>query len=416
VKHTHDNQHLLKDAVKHWDLSKWSRECSKLLPEQLIDIASLATPEEDVEAWKKKLHLILVSFPPHLSLESLGRALTVVQVLEILQFLATPANHLMSRQQLSSLFVGLSPLVFREVVSQATDQQLYFFKEEAVTEVVQHHLSLIVHELNEELKALGDEIQASESQIDTVVLEDLNSEEIADLYLKMDRLSEKANELLHLTNHSLVIAWNSSRVDLIQELGRIKELCQRCLLDHIGQVSEQEIASAGLRQRLENKVNALFSDRDAHGHVTFMKETTPALEALVKFSVWYVQDYAEIGLYHPLVKNSHVDSARQSQIEASRSERGSPSRIGKGDEEDRFGTAAASQHGSFQLEDGILPELDFDPAQTDAKNLKRREELLVIAEENLNYLGLHTLRDLKAAKIYSKQSLIEYISEKKAFL
>jgi len=58
-------------------------------------------------------------------------------------------------------------------------------------------------------------------------------------------------------------------------------------------------------------------------------------------------------LYHPLVENSHLDSARQSQIEASRSERGSPSQIGKGDEEDQFGKAAASRNRNFQLEDGI---------------------------------------------------------------
>src|SRR5262249_41115666 len=47
------------------------------------------------------------------------------------------------------------------------------------------------------------------------------------------------------------------------------------------------------------------------------------------------------------------DSARQSQIEASRSERGSPSRRGKGDEEDQFGKAAASQNGNLQLDAGI---------------------------------------------------------------
>jgi len=57
----------------------------------------------------------------------------------------------------------------------------------------------------------------------------------------------------------------------------------------------------------------------------------------------------------PLVKQYQLDSARQSQIEASRSERGSPSPIGKGDEEDQFSKAAASQNGNFQLEDGITP-------------------------------------------------------------
>ncbi len=58
-------------------------------------------------------------------------------------------------------------------------------------------------------------------------------------------------------------------------------------------------------------------------------------------------------LYQPLAENSHFDSARQSQIDALHSERGTPSPLGKGDEEDRFGKAAASQNGNFQLEAGI---------------------------------------------------------------
>lgn len=359
MKHTHDNHILLKDAAKHWDLSKWSQECSKLSPEQLVDMTSLATPEEDAEGWKKKLHLILMNFPPQLSLESLGRVLNVSQILELLQFLSTPANHLMSRQQLSSLFVGLSPFIFREVISQAAEQQLYFFKEEAVTEVIQHHLSLIVNDLNEEFKILCTEIETSEAVLQAIFLDQLNTQEIEALYINIDRLSDKASSLLNLANQSLVIAWNSNRVDLIQELGLIKERCQRCLREYIGHESENGQALTGLRHRLNEKINLLFSDQDAHGHISLMKDSTPALEALVKFSIWYVQDYEKIGL---------------------------------------------------------LPELEFNPTQADAKNLKRREELLAVAERNLNDLGLHTLRDLKEAKIYSKQSLIEYISAKKVFL
>jgi hypothetical protein len=50
---------------------------------------------------------------------------------------------------------------------------------------------------------------------------------------------------------------------------------------------------------------------------------------------------------------------RESQIEASRFERGDPSRRGKGDEEDQFGKAVASQKGSFQLDAGIKGDFAF---------------------------------------------------------
>ncbi len=64
-------------------------------------------------------------------------------------------------------------------------------------------------------------------------------------------------------------------------------------------------------------------------------------------------------IYRPLVETSHLDSARRSPIEPCVSERGSPSQIGKGDEEDRFGKAAASPNGKFQLEDGITQYAHF---------------------------------------------------------
>jgi exodeoxyribonuclease V gamma subunit len=76
-------------------------------------------------------------------------------------------------------------------------------------------------------------------------------------------------------------------------------------------------------------------------------------------------------LYQYLVENSHFESARQSQIEASRSERGSPSRIGKVDEEDQFGKALASQNENFQLDAGIKAYLHFQSGGFSPKQEKR---------------------------------------------
>lgn len=59
-------------------------------------------------------------------------------------------------------------------------------------------------------------------------------------------------------------------------------------------------------------------------------------------------------VYQHLFENSRFDTARQSQIEAARSERGIPSRRGKGDEEDQFDKVVASQKGNFQIDAGIL--------------------------------------------------------------
>lgn len=60
-------------------------------------------------------------------------------------------------------------------------------------------------------------------------------------------------------------------------------------------------------------------------------------------------------VYRGQHQNLKFDPARRSPIEASRSDRGSPSQIGKGDEEDRLGKVAAGQISSFDAGYGISP-------------------------------------------------------------
>ena len=58
----------------------------------------------------------------------------------------------------------------------------------------------------------------------------------------------------------------------------------------------------------------------------------------------------------------NFDSARQSQIEAKRSERGRPFPVGKADEEDRFGKVAASQNSHNWSGRSIYIEQFFESA------------------------------------------------------
>ena len=63
------------------------------------------------------------------------------------------------------------------------------------------------------------------------------------------------------------------------------------------------------------------------------------------------------GLYRHRPETLNVDSARQSTIEAKRSDRGIPFPCGKGDEEDRLGEVAASPNSKFQADGGIAKRL-----------------------------------------------------------
>lgn len=340
---------LMQKALS-WDLDQWSHECALLSPERLSLLIPYANPESDPQTWKEKLHQ-LYFYLPNFPVESFGRALNSLQFLEIMRFAGSHEKDHHNRKKLSSLFVGVSPGVFKDLLSQASPIELSFLREEAVTEPVQHHLSLITSELSRHFNDLCNQIEAKEREIEAIDLQTIGNKELEDFYKQFENFNKEEKNILTLTSSTLAIAWNAHRADLIQELGRIKELGQKCLIESIGTMETREHPSSGLYKLMDKKVEQVFSDQDSEGNQAVMKDSTPALEALVKFSVWYIQDYVEVGLL-------------------------------------------PDKHSIFDTEE----------------NLKNREQLFMMAEENLGKMGLKTLLDLKNARIYSKRALKEYIS------
>ena len=97
-----------------------------------------------------------------------------------------------------------------------------------------------------------------------------------------------------------------------------------------------------------------------------MKDDEPAVEGLVKFSVWYLKDYWELGLLPGVEKQADLDIDMEKHTEAERAE--------------------------------------------------YREKLFTLARDTLDQVGLSTVGDLKNAFIFSKQTLQEYINQKKITL
>lgn len=85
-------------------------------------------------------------------------------------------------------------------------------------------------------------------------------------------------------------------------------------------------------------------------------------------------------LYSSLHKTLNLDRARQSQIEALRSERGSSSPYGKSDEEDRFGKVVTGQNSKFYAGWSMCAILLLLPLQAlNASDLEKKEENYNIA-------------------------------------
>lgn len=345
---------LLQNAPS-WKLDQWTEECALLPKAELSLLVPYASPEFDNQNWKEKLEQLFIHLPDS-HIESFGKALNSMQFHEIVRFAGSHQKDSANRKKLTSLFVGISPLVFSDLLSHASQEELSFLREEAVTEPVQHHLSLITTELDQRFNEFCNQISLKTEKVDAIDLQKLGNKELSELYECFEKFNKEGRKILNLTSRALAIAWNANRADLIQELGRIKELCQKCMNDLIGKEGTQETPSSGLYHTLDKKVSELFSDQDSQGNLTLMKDSTPALEALVKFSVWYIQDYAEVGLLPEISMSHAADPDRQ--------------------EED----------------------------------LKSREQMFIMAENNLRQIGLSTLSDLKNARIYSKKALKEYIS------
>ena len=337
-----------------WDINRWNSECKHLSENQLTTLSPLADPFSERADWQEKLHTLFFHLRTPQGIEVFGKNLNSFQLLELIRH---DSNDTALRQKFSSLFARITSKVFKELLLQITDEELFILREEAITEVIQHHLSLLLHELDERFTHLCNVLSAEEKELENINLKELDSKNILNLNHTIGKFYEEGSKILSLTNKALAIAWNTQRADFIQELGRIKELCQKYLNETFDETQETVDTGIGIRGILQKKIKELFSDIDPNGTLIPMKDSTPALEALVKFSIWNIQDYCDIGL---------LDLSQFTQT---------------------------------------TPNEPLNIA-----NLENRDKLFLEAETHLEKIGLKTLADLKSAQIYSKKALIDYIS------
>jgi len=244
---------------------------------------------------KEKLKTLVASISEKKLLETMGKELSVEQIQDLLDWAASQ-NNIPSREAINALFIGIPQSAFSKILMQASPKQLDFLRHESFIETIQHHLSQLSHELKEQFNVFCGEMESKAKALQTVDVSDIQPEEIRALYNSLQTLSQQGKEIIHLVACTLALAWNTNRVDLIQELSRVKELCQHCLNKDVGASATDSTPSSGLWGILEKRLNLVFSDIDTKGDVIVMKDTDFALEALVKFSVWHLRDYCDVGL------------------------------------------------------------------------------------------------------------------------
>lgn len=309
--------------------------------------------------WKLKTRSAILGLNNRPQLEIAASALSVDQMIELIdKTLQVEDKH---HWKLSPLLVGLSFEVFKQLLLQASDFQLQVLQHEGVTEPVQHRLTILSHEMSNQIKEIERELDLLDEEIEQLDINTLSREDVFELQHRFEIYAKFFENKIQCANKALAIAWNTNRLDLIESLNKIKDSCQKYNLYGIGQPHSQESSATGLYKKLEGKLFSVYGKPDENMDREALYDSEPAIEALVKFSLWYLRDYWEIGLL-PTICN--------------------------------------------------VEDLDVDLQKySETERVLHREKLFKEAKENLEKIGLKTVLDLKNAYIFSKKTLQGYIQE-----
>lgn len=319
--------------------------------------------EKNTPYWKGKTRAILLGLSSQEQLEMAGRFLSSQQILDFLESDLIMQDDNFTK--LLSILVGMPHQTFSQLLCEISDEQLQLLLQAAYSEPLQHQLTVFIHEMNNRYLILSEELQKILKEIEHLSIDHIGKNELILIKNKINDISLEFSNSLEKMRSALKIAWNTHRTDLIENLNEIKDKYLHTLNQFIGH-PETSQGTTGLFELLNQQINTVFGNPYDLNDPESLSNGEPAIEALVKFSIWYLRDYWEIGLL-PQIQNES--------------------------------------------------ELELDPAtSTEQERLEHRDQLFSKVQSNLEKLHLKTLWDLKKAHIYSKKALSEYIKEKKSLI
>lgn len=330
----------------------------QLSPGQVYSVVAELAVEKDPDS-KEKIFALINGLAERSQLEAAGKALLPLPALDVLEQYKKMENP--QHWKLSPIFVGMSSQVFNQILISVSTSQLQILKQEGVTEPIQHHLSSLCNEIMAYTNHLGDTINGFKEDLHALHADSLRFVDLGRFKLYMEQLTEGCQLAVEKLDRALSIAWNTDRSDLIEKLSSVKEHCQRVLVFDIGHPRSESESATGLYSVLEQQLNAVYGNANDPKDIQALHDEDPAIDALIKFSVWYLQDYFELGLLPEITDDT---------------------------------------------------QLDLDPQlHTEQERVDFRRRLFQSVRHSLNILGLNTVGDLKRAGIFSKASLAEYIKQ-----
>lgn len=335
---------------------------AQLNPEQLSAAISYMN-EKNTPYWRGKTRAIILGLSSNEQLQIAGRSLSVPQILDFLE------SNLLVREdtfnKLLAILVGMTHQTFAQLLNEISDEQLQVLLQTSFSEPLQHQLTVFSHEMNNKYLLLSSELNILYKEIENLPMENVGRNELISLKNRINDISLEFNDVLSKMKTALRIAWNTHRQDFIENLNSIKEKYTHTLTHFIGH-PETAQGATGLYELLKERLNTVFGNASDLNDPESLSNGEPSIDALVKFSIWYLKDYWEVGLL-PKIKT--------------------------------------------------IEELELDSdSHNEQERAEYRDKLFSEVQTNLEKLHLLTLWEIKKKHIYSKKALIEYIAENQALL
>lgn len=340
------------------DVEQISHLCSQFSKDQILTLIMVLSEETSSE-WREKTRAVVEGLAEKNQLEVVGSALSVDQALDLLGHY--PKWEDRHRIKLIALLVGMANKTFIETLYKANQGHIQVLKLESMTEPVQHHLIMLSHLAAKQFEALDEEIIQLEKQIALINPLKMNSSDKETIENSIHALREKYKPIEISVDKGLGIAWNTGKLDLIDSLSTIKERLQRLILLTLGQPKHGNDEATGLYHELDKNLFSIYGNPANASDVQALHDEDPAIEGLARIGVWYLEDYFNLGL---LPSDQKITEA--------------------------------------QLKD-----------LSENERAEYRAKLFKEAEITLKRFGLTTVKDLKSAFIFSRQTLGEYLGKTK---
>lgn len=248
--------------------------------------------------WSTTLHAFLRGIEQISCLEAIGRVLNLAQLIEFLDFASI---HKDQAWKLFPIFITIPHPVFSQMLLDMPEKRKQQLQLLCTAEPLQHHLLMYSHELTDLFDTLFKKYLQLEESILVVDGVHLTSEDLGTIQGNIEELREEVNHIRSKIENALSLAWNAGNGDLIEMLSNYRERYERFLFNSLGHSSQYPGGASGLYQLLENRLAVVFDEKNDGAHFEALKDNEPAIEALGRLSLWYIEDYWKIGLLPEVV-------------------------------------------------------------------------------------------------------------------